>query len=88
MANLGAFDPDLIRASWFDPDLHPWGAFSDEGLAALRLRVSWVAIERAAVAGRLKVYLSGSWVPKPVKARVGASWVEKPAKVWTGSAWA
>ena len=35
----------------------------------------------------VKVWVSGSWVAKPLKVRVGASWVDKPIKVRAGSNW-
>lgn len=37
--------------------------------------------------GDVKVYLSGSFQPKPVKVWTGSAWVVKPVKVWNGSAW-
>jgi len=41
----------------------------------------------AALSGRPKVYLAGSFQQKPLKVWTGAAWVEKPIKIWTGSAW-
>lgn len=37
--------------------------------------------------GKIKVFLSGLWVEKPVKVWNGTAWVEKPLKVWNGSVW-
>lgn len=36
---------------------------------------------------RLKVYLGGSWISKPIKVFLGGSWVEKTLKYHNGSAW-
>lgn len=38
--------------------------------------------------GDVKVFLSGTFVAKPVKVWTGSAWVVKPLKHWTGSAWA
>lgn len=35
----------------------------------------------------LSVYLTGSWLNKPVKIYSGGSWLQKPLKYYNGSAW-
>ena len=39
------------------------------------------------VGGKPKVYVGGSWQPKPVKVYLAGSWQEKPMKRWDGSQW-
>jgi hypothetical protein len=37
--------------------------------------------------GKIKAYVGGQFVAKPVKAWNGSSWVVKPVKRWSGTAW-
>lgn len=45
-----------------------------------------VAIAPAA-GGKIKAYVSGAFVAKPVKVWTGSAWVVKPLKRWNGSSW-
>ena len=55
-----------------------------DGAAAELGQVPFEAVN--ATTGQIKVYLSGSFVVKPVKWWNGTSFVTKPLKVWNGSA--
>lgn len=44
-------------------------------------------VQAVAIGGRIKVYLAGVWVEKPIKYYNGSAWVEKPLKYHNGTTW-
>lgn len=67
------------------PDSPLWT--SPIGIGANIVKAEFFGSTVATVTGYIKVFLSGSWVLKPVKFWNGASWVIKPLKCWGGSNW-
>lgn len=44
-------------------------------------------VQAVAIGGRIKVYLAGVWVEKPIKYYNGSAWVEKPLRYHNGTTW-
>ncbi len=75
------WDRAISDAALRDVTLNPWQ------LWRAPQRQFWLNTLSAGTTGRVKVYLGGSWVTKPLKVYNGSSWVEKKVKHYNGSTW-
>jgi len=71
----GAFDPAALS-----------GPVGDGTSAWASLSIALRPVGGSA-SGQIKVWITSSWVAKPVKVWNGSAWVTKPLKRWNGSAW-
>ena len=74
--NLGQVTVELSVGQWAAEATQSTGYFDNLNI-----------VPAVVTGGKPKVYVGGSWQPKPVKVYLAGSWQEKPMKRWDGSQW-
>lgn len=78
-------DPIRIPTRFQEPTLNAW--FQEPSAQMLEYEYFQDIAPPPNSGGNIKVYIGGSFVPKPVKYWDGSAWVVKPLKRWNGTAW-